>query len=176
MERYVKKYKESDHTLISNAHKNEWANRTFSKEIKKLKPSDIVWLQDKKSNYQGYYKVNSKNKFETIGSMPQQIPYRILNSAPIFKEQERYVKKFNESDIFLKVGDKIVEDITKLIVNLRAASGDNPDVVISNLRALLRKYSGEALILSDKYIRTNPDVFLPFDKEKYSKAFRKYFD
>jgi len=89
---------------------------------------------------------------------------------------ERYVKKFNESDIFLKVGDKLVEDITKLLVNLRAASGDNPDVVISNLRALLRKYSGEALILSDKYIRTNPDVFLPFDEEKYSKAFRKYFD
>lgn len=89
---------------------------------------------------------------------------------------ERYKKKFNESDIFLKVGDKIVEDITKLFVNLRAASDDNPDVVISNLRALLRKYSGEALILSDKYIRTNPDVFLPFDEEKYSKAFRKYFD
>ena len=96
MERYVKKFKESDHTLVSNNSKNEWANRTFSKELKNLKPSDIVWLQDKKANYQGYYKVNSKNKFETIGSMPQGIPYRILNSAPIFKEQKRYVKKFKE--------------------------------------------------------------------------------
>lgn len=56
MERYKKKFKESDHTLVSNKSKNEWANRTFSKELKNLNPSDIVWLQDKKSNYQGYYR------------------------------------------------------------------------------------------------------------------------
>jgi len=64
--------------LISKKSRNDWANRTFSKELKDLEENDIVWLQDKALRYHGYYLV-TKEGFEYLDTYLTQSIFKKYN-------------------------------------------------------------------------------------------------
>ena len=58
--------------LIPDESKNIFANKMFSKYLISLEVGDIVWLQDKTSDYQGYYLVvgtSNRKQFKSLGSL-----------------------------------------------------------------------------------------------------------
>lgn len=86
IKRYESIFKEA--SLNSNDSLKKWANDRFAKELSELKVGTIVWLQDKRSNYQGYYEV-TKNGFLPLGSMPQGKDFKDYQSKnPIKTYQE----------------------------------------------------------------------------------------
>lgn len=66
MKRYESKFSEG--RLIPDESKNKWANTSFKKELSKLNVNDIVWLEDNKGDYHGYYIVTPKRTFKSIGA------------------------------------------------------------------------------------------------------------
>lgn len=69
---YTKRFNESGERLIPNESKNDFANKMFKKYLSDVEVDDIVWLQDKSSDYQGYYLVIGKGnnkRFKSLGSI-----------------------------------------------------------------------------------------------------------
>lgn len=84
-----------------------------------------------------------------------------------------YKRKFKEEKLeeASAVIGNITHEISVLISNLRRESDDQPDVVITSLKSIIRQCIGEGLLKS-----RDPNGFKKIDKEKYTKALKRYID
>ena len=179
MKRYARKFSES--RLIPISSYNEYANTIFSKELEKLKVGTIVWIQDKKSDYQGYYIVELKNntkKFRTLGTMPQGISYDVLKKAPILKEQLEEDKSLKAiKDLIDTKWSGSNEDQGKAVALLKGLAFSDTDISNKFMKELDKFTSGlKVEKFEEKIIKTKSaqKVLQLLDKDwEYMDAVKK---
>ena len=112
----------ADSVLTSKDSMNNWANSTFKSELSKFKEDDVVWLQDKKSKYQGYYFVR-KGKFNFMNTTGSGVDN--ANKIPVLKEslsegKGSVMKPKNESTPLINAHNKALQGLTELRKLLKA--------------------------------------------------------